>query len=51
MKRRTYQRVGSRFIADNTSALIADDPGLGKTLIALGGILESGVPGPYRGCP
>ena len=47
MKRRTYQRVGSRFIADNTSALIADDPGLGKTLIALGGILESGVPGPY----
>lgn len=48
MEKRKYQRVGVRFIADNNSAaLVADDPGLGKTLIALGGILEAEVPGPY----
>ncbi len=47
MKRRKYQRVGARFVADNTATLVADDPGLGKTLIAMGGILEAEVPGPY----
>lgn len=47
MKRRKYQRVGARFVADNHATLIADDPGLGKTLIAMGGILEAGIPGPY----
>lgn len=47
MRRRKYQRVGVRFIADSHAALIADDPGLGKTLIAMGGILESEIPGPY----
>lgn len=47
MKARKYQRVGARFIADTNAALIADDPGLGKTLIAMGGILEAQVPGPY----
>lgn len=47
MRRRKYQRVGVRFIADNPATLLADDPGLGKTLIAMGGILEAGVPGPY----
>jgi len=47
MEARTYQRVGVRFVADNAATLVADDPGLGKTLIALGGILEAGVPGPY----
>lgn len=47
MAARTYQRVGVRFVADNAATLVADDPGLGKTLIALGGILEAGVPGPY----
>lgn len=47
MSTRTYQRVGARFIADNSATLVADEPGLGKTLIAMGGILESGVPGPY----
>jgi len=47
MRNRPYQRVGARFIADNTATLIADDPGLGKTLIALGGVLEARVPGPY----
>lgn len=47
MNKRTYQRVGVRFIADNSATLLADDPGLGKTLQALGGILEAEVPGPY----
>lgn len=46
-RKRKYQRVGIRFIADNTATLLADDPGLGKTLQALGGILEAQVPGPY----
>lgn len=47
MEARRYQRVGVRFVADNPATLIADDPGLGKTLIAMGGILEAEVPGPY----
>src|SRR3990172_12227782 len=47
MSNRKYQRVGARFIADNHATLIADDPGLGKTLICMGGILEAEVPGPY----
>ena len=47
MEARTYQRVGARYVADSQAALIADDPGLGKTLIAMGGILEAQVPGPY----
>lgn len=47
MKRRKYQRVGARFVADNSATGIFDDPGLGKTLIALGGILEAQIPGPY----
>lgn len=47
MEKRRYQRVGVRFIADNSATLVADDPGLGKTLIALGGILEAEIPGPY----
>lgn len=46
MNKRKYQRVGVRFIADGGSGLF-DDPGLGKTLIAMGGILESEIPGPY----
>ena len=47
MSARTYQRVAARFITEGRNVLIADDPGLGKTLEALGGIIESGVPGPY----
>lgn len=47
MRKRKYQRVGARFIADNPATLEADEPGLGKTLIAMGGILESETPGPY----
>jgi SNF2 family DNA or RNA helicase len=50
MEGRTYQRVASRFIVEGWSrggVLIGDHPGLGKTLEAIGGIIESGVPGPY----
>jgi hypothetical protein len=51
MQSRTYQRVGARFIsegrANGAGVLIADQPGLGKTLEALGGIAESGIQGPY----
>lgn len=47
MRNRKYQRVGAKFIADNAATLVADDPGLGKTLMAMGGILEAQVPGPY----
>jgi len=47
MNRRKYQRVGARFVADNPATGIFDEPGLGKTLIAMGGILEAQVPGPY----
>lgn len=47
MAKRKYQRVGVKFIAENGATGIFDDPGLGKTLIAMGGILEAGVPGPY----
>jgi SNF2 family DNA or RNA helicase len=42
MANRTYQRVASRFIADGRSVLLADEPGLGKTLEGLGGIIEAG---------
>lgn len=48
MRRRKYQLVGARYVADNSpGSLIADEPGLGKTLIAMGGILEAEIPGPY----
>lgn len=47
MSARTYQRVAARFIADGENVLLGDEPGLGKTLEALAGILERGVPGPH----
>lgn len=47
MDARTYQRVGVRFIADNPATLLSDEPGLGKTLQVIGGLLEAGVEGPY----
>lgn len=47
MLNRPYQAAAARFIAEARNVLIADDPGLGKTLECIGGILESGVPGPY----
>lgn len=47
LESRTYQPAAVRFIADGRNVLVADTPGLGKTLESIGGILESGVPGPY----
>ena len=44
---RTYQQVGARFIAEGRRVLIADEVGLGKTLQALAGVVESDTTGPY----
>lgn len=41
MSNRTYQQVGAKFIAQQRQALIADEPGLGKTLEAIAGLIES----------
>jgi SNF2 family DNA or RNA helicase len=46
MTARTYQQVGAAFLSRSRSALLADDPGLGKTLQALAAVLESLVVGP-----
>lgn len=43
MSNRTYQRVAARFIADGRNVLIADEPGLGKTLEALAAVVETGA--------
>lgn len=43
MKNRTYQRVAARFIAEGRNVLIADEPGLGKTLEALAAVVETGA--------
>lgn len=42
MSNRKYQRVGARFIADGRNVIIADEPGTGKTLCMLGGLVEVG---------
>lgn len=51
MESRTYQRVGARFVAEavakGAGCLLADQPGLGKTLEAIGGVVESATVGPY----
>lgn len=44
---RPYQRVGVHFLADSRHGLLADQPGLGKTIQTIGGVIEAGVPGPY----
>lgn len=46
LKSRPFQTVGVAFAARNQSCLIADQPGLGKTLQAIGAVIESGVRGP-----
>jgi hypothetical protein len=53
MEQRPYQKVAPRFVVDaigrdgRSRALIGDTVGLGKTLEAIGSVLESGAPGPY----
>lgn len=41
MAQRSYQRVAAAFIADAGSCLIADQPGLGKTIELMAGVQES----------
>lgn len=41
MSTRSYQQVGARFIAETNNCLIADEPGLGKTLEAIAGLMEA----------
>ena len=43
---RPFQSVGVAFAARNRACLIADQPGLGKTLQAIGAIVEAGTTGP-----
>lgn len=45
MDARTYQRVGASFLANqpNGGVLLADQPGLGKSIQTLGGIVERGI--------
>lgn len=44
---RPYQSVGALYVAQGGAVLVGDTPGLGKTLEAIAGIVESGAPGPY----
>lgn len=46
MTARTYQQVGSAFLARAGCGLLADQPGLGKSLQVIGAVLESGLDGP-----
>lgn len=43
---RPFQTVGALFAARNGEALIADEPGLGKTLQTIAAIVEAGKTGP-----
>lgn len=43
---RTYQKVAAKYIADGRNVLIGDQPGLGKTLETISGIMEAGITGP-----
>lgn len=42
---RSFQRDGIKFINKNRSVLVADEPGLGKTLQSMSAVVESGVAG------
>lgn len=44
---RPYQTIGARWIANGRNTLIGDTVGLGKTVQALAGVIESSVSGPY----
>ena len=43
---RPFQTVGAAFAARNRSCLIADQPGLGKTIQSITAMLEAGITGP-----
>lgn len=44
---RPYQSRGARFMIEGNATILADDPGLGKTLEVLAALIESGIEGPY----
>ena len=46
MNARPFQTVGAAFAARNRSCLIADQPGLGKTLQTIAAVVEAGITGP-----
>lgn len=46
MSARRYQRVGAKYIADGRRVIIADQPGMGKTLETIGAMIEADVIGP-----
>jgi SNF2 family DNA or RNA helicase len=52
MASRPYQATAARFISEGRAVLVADTPGLGKTLEAIAGCLESAsqAAGPYLIC-
>lgn len=43
---RPFQSVGAAFAAQNKSCLIADQPGLGKTIQSIAAVIEAGISGP-----
>lgn len=44
---RRYQSRAARFLVEAGGSILADDPGLGKTLEVLAAVTEKGIPGPY----
>jgi len=46
MANRPYQQIGSAWLARARQALLGDHPGLGKTLQAMGAIVEAEITGP-----
>lgn len=45
LSHRDFQREGIEFMTNRKNVLVADEPGLGKTLQAMGAIVESGCTG------
>lgn len=43
---RPYQQVGAAYVAAGRRVLIGDEPGMGKTLETIAGIIEAGIVGP-----
>ncbi len=46
MSSRPFQTIGAKFITQQKSVLLADDPGLGKTLQTIAAFMEAGINGP-----
>lgn len=43
---RSFQQVGAAFIATGRRVILGDQPGMGKTLETMAGIIEAGITGP-----